>query len=79
MDKSELWGTFSVRDHLRRRAFVAELLIYDRLVIPYPPPGDGVEYGRWRAKLASTEVVEIRGARRRAERPSTSLARCAAA
>jgi hypothetical protein len=30
-------------------------------------------------KLASTEVVEIRGARRRAERPSTSLARCAAA
>jgi hypothetical protein len=29
--------------------------------------------------LASTEVVEIRGARRRAERPSTSLARCAAA
>jgi ABC-type glycerol-3-phosphate transport system substrate-binding protein len=28
--------------------------------------------------LASTGVVEIRGARRRAERPSTSLARCAA-
>jgi hypothetical protein len=29
-------------------------------------------------RLASTGVVEIRGARRRAERPSTSLARCAA-
>ena len=28
--------------------------------------------------LASTEVVEIRGGRRRAERPSASLARCAA-
>ena len=27
-------------------------------------------------RLASTELVEIRGARRRAERPSASLARC---
>jgi hypothetical protein len=38
--------------------------------------GAGVTAGRG---LASTDVVEIRGARRRAERPSTSLARCAAA
>jgi hypothetical protein len=33
----ELWGTFSVKDHLRERAFVAEVLLYDRLVIPRPP------------------------------------------
>ena len=33
----ELWGAFSVRDHLRRRPFVAEVLLYDRLMIPRPP------------------------------------------
>lgn len=41
----ELWGTFSVADHLRERAFVAEILLYDRLVIPVPP--DDEERGRW--------------------------------
>jgi hypothetical protein len=33
----ELWGTFSVRDHLVDRAFVADVLLYDRLVIPTLP------------------------------------------
>ena len=32
----ELWGVFSPADHLRRRPFVAEVLIYDRLVVPVP-------------------------------------------
>lgn len=53
----ELWGTFSVRDHLEPGAFVAEVLIYDKLVIPVPPTtGDGVgpaqalrEAERWKA------------------------------
>ena len=35
----ELWGTFSVRDHLEPRAFVADVLLYDRLVIPTLPDG----------------------------------------
>ena len=48
MDRSEIWGSFSVIDHRRSRAFVAETLIYDRLIIPHPPSGDGEEYGRWR-------------------------------
>lgn len=40
VDKHELWGTFSVWDHLRRGAFLAEVVLYDRLVIPVPPdPG----------------------------------------
>jgi hypothetical protein len=51
----ELWGTYSVRDHLRRRAFVADVLLYDRLVIPRPPtpeeerpqPGKITEVTRW--------------------------------
>ncbi len=30
----ELWGTFSVRDHLADHAFVADVLLYDHLVIP---------------------------------------------
>jgi hypothetical protein len=36
-DKYELWGTFSVMDHVREGAFLAEVVIYDRLVIPVPP------------------------------------------
>ncbi len=39
-ERTELWGTFSVKDHLRDRAFVAEVLLYDRLVIPRPPTAD---------------------------------------
>jgi len=35
-----LWGCYSVADHLQERAFVADLLLYDRLVIPVPTPDD---------------------------------------
>src|SRR5262249_34330772 len=35
----ELWGTFSVRDHLVDRAFIADVLLYDHLVIPTLPEG----------------------------------------
>jgi hypothetical protein len=35
----ELWGTFSVRDHLEPRAFVADVLLYDRVVVPTMPEG----------------------------------------
>jgi hypothetical protein len=40
----ELWGTFSVGDHLRANSFVAELLLYDRLVVPVPPQEGGAEW-----------------------------------
>lgn len=43
----QLWGTFSVADHLRKRAFVADVLIYDRLLIPVPVPED-IE--RWESR-----------------------------
>lgn len=46
MDR-ELWGTFSVNDHLRRNALVADVLLYDRLVFPVPPDGDVEERRRW--------------------------------
>lgn len=41
----QVWGTFSVNDHCRPRAFVADVMIYDRLVIPVPP--DDEERARW--------------------------------
>ena len=30
------WGTFSVRDHLQPYAFITEVFLYDRLIIPHP-------------------------------------------
>jgi hypothetical protein len=41
----ELWGTFSVRDHCERRPFVADVMLYDRLVVPFP--ADPSEWERW--------------------------------
>jgi hypothetical protein len=46
--QAETWGTYSVRDHCRRRPFVADVLLYDRLVIPYPP--DEYEAERWKSE-----------------------------
>jgi len=43
----EVWGTFSVADHLRECAFVAEILLYDRLVLPVPPARDEQAWERW--------------------------------
>lgn len=43
--RTERWGTFSVNDHLRQNAFVADVLLYDKLAIPYPPDEDEKE--RW--------------------------------
>ncbi len=42
-DKYEMWGTFSVMDHLRAGAFLAEVIMYDRLVIPIPPDPERAE------------------------------------
>lgn len=36
----EVWGTFSVRDHLVEHAFVADVLLYDRLLIPTKPESE---------------------------------------
>lgn len=35
----QVWGTFSVNDHTRPNAFVREVLLFDRLVLPYPSAG----------------------------------------
>jgi len=55
----EFWGTFSVADHRRRRAFVADVLLYDRVAIPVPDGADEVE--RWRsAKRPRTATKDHR-------------------
>lgn len=36
---AQLWGTVSVKDHLRPNAFVAELVLFETLVVPRPPKG----------------------------------------
>src|SRR4051794_5790277 len=41
----ELWGTFSVRDHCEERPFVADVMLYDRLIVPVP--SDSTEWERW--------------------------------
>jgi hypothetical protein len=41
------WATYSVRDHNHPDAFVADVLLYDRLIVPVPPAGDREEYARW--------------------------------
>ncbi|WP_138471446.1 hypothetical protein [Poseidonocella sp. HB161398] len=41
----EYWATYSVRDHLAPRAFVADVMLYDRIVVPHPP--DDAERARW--------------------------------
>ena len=40
------WGTFSVADHTRPAPFVADVLLYDRLVIPRPLADDRSEWTR---------------------------------
>lgn len=37
--KIQQWGTYSVNDHLRPRPFVADVLLFDKLVIPRPATG----------------------------------------
>jgi len=43
----ETWATYAVNDHLMPRAFVRDVMMFDRLVVPIPPTGDANEWERW--------------------------------
>jgi len=43
----QLWGTYSVADHCTAYPFVADMILYDRLLVPIPPAGDEDEWTRW--------------------------------
>src|SRR5262245_4918073 len=53
----QVWGTFSVMDHCRPAAFVADVLLYDRRVIPRPPVAS--ERERWEAEGWDPEKQEL--------------------
>lgn len=59
----EVWATFSVNDHNLDNAFINELMLYDRLVIPVPP--DDNEVNRWIDKGwdpgKQEKIIEILG------------------
>jgi hypothetical protein len=58
----ELWGTFSVRDHLAPRAFVADVLLYDRVVLPTLPEGaDPASWPEAWNLARQKEVLEVLG------------------
>lgn len=62
MNDWQLWGTFAVTDHLRKHAFVADVVLFDRLVIPTPPVDDSLELARWAKKWQperQSEILEI--------------------
>ena len=42
-----VWGTFSVRDHCRPEAFLREILLFDKLAVPYPDRNVPGEWDRW--------------------------------
>jgi hypothetical protein len=52
----QVWGTFSVRDHCDPNAFVAEVMLYDRLVIPVPP--NDKERARWLKAAWQPELLD---------------------
>jgi hypothetical protein len=41
----EVWGTCAVKDHLAHDAFIRQVLLFDRLAVPYPR--DEQERNRW--------------------------------
>lgn len=52
----QVWGTFSVRDHCRPEAFLREVLLFDRLAIPYPDSPH--ERDRWRQPNPKRDPTE---------------------
>ena len=40
-------GNFILKDHLDLRGLIANVLLFDRLVIPVPPEKDEKELRRW--------------------------------
>ncbi|HEY3008579.1 MAG TPA: hypothetical protein VGJ63_11035 [Micromonosporaceae bacterium] len=49
-EHAQIWASFSVFDHLKPGAFLPEVVMYDRLIVPVPPQGDRTEWDRWEAE-----------------------------
>jgi hypothetical protein len=57
----EIWGTYSVKDHAQPGAFLADLMFYDRLVLPVPEEGAEAEWDKrkWAPKLQADLIKEL--------------------
>ena len=62
----EVWGTYSVKDHLAPRAFLADLMFDDRLVLPVPLPGEENEWveKKWNPKRQAAFINVLEQAKR---------------
>jgi hypothetical protein len=60
----EVWGTYSVKDHLAPRAFLADLMFYDRLVLPVPLPGEEDKWKDWNPKRQGAFISVLEEAKR---------------
>jgi len=56
--RSQRWGTFSVVDHKDAAAMAPEVLLYDKLVLPYPSSDE--ERQRWDAAGRDTSLLDRR-------------------
>jgi len=60
----QFWGCYAVTDHLQHNAFVADVLLFDRLVIPVPPKNDPAALRPWEHEWRQDEqgkLLEILG------------------
>jgi hypothetical protein len=58
----QIWATYSVKDHLQPKAFIADVMLYDRLFIPVPAK-DHLERGKdWNVERQA-ELLNILGER----------------
>jgi hypothetical protein len=52
----EVWGTYAVGDHTRANAFVADVLLFDRLAVPVPV--DAEERAKWNSDGNDVERLD---------------------
>lgn len=55
----QLWGCYAVNDHLQKNAFVADALLFERLVIPVPPQGDPEALQPWEENWQPAQQREL--------------------
>jgi hypothetical protein len=56
----EIWGVFAPADHLRRRPFVVDVVIYDKLLVPVPPKDlDDPLREKWERQWDSARQAEL--------------------
>lgn len=58
----EVWATYSVKDHLQPKAFISDVMLYDRLVIPIPDKNDLARWRDWNPERQG-QLLEILGDR----------------